>query len=134
MTETMDLSKWIKEAVAAILALVIVVATVILALGALDGKTADEFEQSMQVLTIFVGLAGTVIGYYFGRVPAERAADAARGEADALRSESEGVRQEAGRIGQELEKKESNVGDQDLSELLREATRSLRSVAQKGKF
>jgi hypothetical protein len=43
-----------------------------------DSTYVDAFQRQKDILLIAMGLLGTVTGYYFGRVPAERGADAAR--------------------------------------------------------
>ena len=38
----------------------------------------EAFNRQKDVLSLALGLFGTVTGYYFGRIPAEKAADAAK--------------------------------------------------------
>lgn len=45
----------------------------------------DAYNRMKDVLLLALGFLGTVTGYYLGRVPAERQADAARNQADAAR-------------------------------------------------
>ena len=62
----------LKEIVSAVLALALVGTAIWLMVESfsLDPKmTADEFQRRSGVLQIAVGLAGTAVGYYFGRVP-----------------------------------------------------------------
>jgi len=80
----------LKEIVSAVLALALVGTAIWLMVESfsLDPKmTADEFQRRSGVLQIAVGLAGTAVGYYFGRVPAEKSADAARQSESEARKE-----------------------------------------------
>ena len=62
----------LKEGVAAILAILLVVFTVIIASRAF-AMAGDEqrMADAQEVLTVLVGLSGVVLGYYFGRAPAD---------------------------------------------------------------
>jgi hypothetical protein len=55
---------------------------------------ANTFAELKDVLTPALGLLGTVIGYYFGRLPAERHADTARDAANAAHERELKVRQQ----------------------------------------
>jgi hypothetical protein len=55
---------------------------------------ANKFADLKEVLAPALGLLGTVIGYYFGRVPAERHADTARDAAAAAHERELKVRQQ----------------------------------------
>lgn len=46
------------------------------------GIDQEAYGRSKDILSLALGLFGTVTGYYFGRVPAEKQADAARHSAD----------------------------------------------------
>jgi hypothetical protein len=46
--------------------------------GNLDSDGLDAFARQKDILGLALGLFGTVTGYYFGRIPAEKAADAAK--------------------------------------------------------
>jgi hypothetical protein len=59
---------------------------------------ADEFSRKKDMLSIGLGLLGTVIGYYFGRVPAEKQADAARGEAAAAMKTAKAAEDDKDRV------------------------------------
>jgi hypothetical protein len=56
------------------------------------GKSGTNFDRG--VLTTALGLMASVIGYYFGRVPAERHADTARGAANAAHERELKTRQQ----------------------------------------
>ena len=43
-----------------------------------SGAGGNAFTSQKDILSIAMGLFGTVTGYYFGRIPAEKAADAAK--------------------------------------------------------
>jgi len=92
-TEPTPPSKWtpevwiqlFKEGVTALLALILIGFTAYLALKAV-GFAGDEKKvaDSKDILQLMLGLAGVVIGYYFGRVPADaRAAQAQEQAANA---------------------------------------------------
>jgi hypothetical protein len=55
---------------------------------------AETFDRQKDLLSLVLGLLGTVTGYYFGRVPAERHADAARDAAHAAHERELKVRQQ----------------------------------------
>lgn len=59
---------------------------------------AEEFARKKDILAIALGLLGTVTGYYLGRVPAEKQADAARNDAAAARTETKAAQDNEGRI------------------------------------
>jgi len=63
--------------------------------GLLKVGNAGNYERHKEVLLLALGLLGTVTGYYFGRVPAERHADAARDAAKAAQEREQKVRREA---------------------------------------
>jgi len=65
--------KNLKEIVAAVLALLIVGSTVFWSIGAyfFVGNTG-QMHDAKELLATMAGLAGVVLGYYFGRIPAEK--------------------------------------------------------------
>lgn len=71
-----------KEVVSAGLGLLIVGATVCMAFVAFSSD-AQGFANTKEVLTLMYGLAGVVLGYYFGRIPADARAVQAQDQADA---------------------------------------------------
>jgi hypothetical protein len=72
----------LKEVVTAAIALAIVTLLVIFLWQGFNAKTLEENQK--YIIGIVLSLAGTVTGYYFGRVPAEKRADTAeRAENDA---------------------------------------------------
>lgn len=88
----------IKEWVAAVLALSIVGFT----LWAMHGLfTADPTKSSANMSSILqaaIGLAGTVTGYYFGRIPAEKAAQQANQAAGQANAATQRARVDEARI------------------------------------
>lgn len=61
-----------KEIVTAVLGLILILATLILAgLSFNMAGQQEQMEDAMGVLTLLFGLAGVVIGYYFGRLPSD---------------------------------------------------------------
>lgn len=93
-----------KEIVTALFALIIIGFTSWLAVRTLlyagdPGKISD----AKDILTVMIGLAGTVIGYYFGRVPADaRAAESGR-QANAAVVETERARATGRAVSQQLD-------------------------------
>jgi hypothetical protein len=56
--------------------------------------TANTLDRQKEILSLALGLLGTVTGYYFGRVPAERHADTARDAARRAHEREQKVRQQ----------------------------------------
>lgn len=85
-----------KEGITALIGLLIVGSTVLFAFRALTfaGKPA-EMAVVKDMLTLIMGLAGVVLGYYFGRIPAESRADAAQAQADSAIAQSAAVSAQA---------------------------------------
>ena len=67
---------WLKEAVCAILAFAIIGWTLVLLRSPLSGPTYD-IEAAQGIFSILGGWGGVILGYYFGRLPAERVAERA---------------------------------------------------------
>lgn len=87
-----------KEIVTALIGVIVIGFTVYLALRSVnvagdEAKSAD----AQHILTLMLGLAGVVLGYYFGRIPAEAQATQARKEAStaAAGAEAVGIKGEA---------------------------------------
>jgi hypothetical protein len=85
-----------KEIVTALLGILVVVATIIIAANALGyvGKE-QQMSDAKDVLLLMLGLAGVVVGYYFGRVPADARASEAQQQANAATSQAEQVSTQA---------------------------------------
>lgn len=58
-----------------------------------DPAMVEAYQRQKDILLIAIGLLGTVTGYYLGRVPAERTADAARDAQKAAERSETAVRQ-----------------------------------------
>jgi hypothetical protein len=93
-----------KEGVTAIIALVIIgtaVALVARSFG-LIGNSA-HINQAKDLLSIMLGLVGTVVGYYFGRVPADARATTATARADQATADKEKVKARARGLADDLD-------------------------------
>ena len=75
----------IKEVTATVIAAAIVVGFVVSLHATWGLLEKPQLAAAKDLLQILTGLVGVVAGYYFGRVPAERTADAAQKEAKASR-------------------------------------------------
>ena len=73
---------WLKEVVTASLGILIVAGTFLLLLPLLTKDTPD-ISTAQGIFSILGGWGGVVLGYYFGRLPAERAAVKAEAVASA---------------------------------------------------
>jgi hypothetical protein len=94
----------VKEIVTAVIGLLIVMTTLVLAVRTFGhvGTSPEAVSDAKDVLTLIMGLTGVVIGYYFGRVPAEAQATQAQ-----LRAE-QAVR-DADQMAGEVERAADNV-------------------------
>jgi hypothetical protein len=72
-----DRLRTFKEQVSAVLGVLLVLGTVALAFVTAFRSTAD-YQQAKDVLLVLSGLAGVVLGYYFGRIPSDARADQAQ--------------------------------------------------------
>jgi hypothetical protein len=104
-----------KEGVTALLGLILVIALVILAwrtyvlLGApIDDGNAQLMAQKVtwakDILILLLGPSGVVLGYYFGRVPAEAHAAQAQKQADSAASQAQTVSAQAETVAAQAEK------------------------------
>jgi hypothetical protein len=93
-----------KEVITAIIALVIIGSTIALMARSfgLIGN-ASHITQAKDLIGIMLGLVGTVIGYYFGRVPAEAQATSATARADQATAEKERVKAKARSLADDLD-------------------------------
>jgi hypothetical protein len=81
-----------KEVVTAVIGVIIIAFTAYLALKSTGvAGDAEKSKDVQNVLSLMIGLAGVVLGYYFGRVPAEAQATQARKEATAAAAGAEAV-------------------------------------------
>ncbi len=72
---------WLKEGVCALLAIGIIGGTLVLLRPPLSGPTYDV-EADQGIFSILGGWGGVILGYYFGRLPAERVAERAEEKAE----------------------------------------------------
>jgi hypothetical protein len=93
-----------KEVVTAIIALIIIGSTIALVARSfgLIGNSS-HINQAKDLLSIMLGLVGTVIGYYFGRTPADARATAATTRADQATAEKEHVKARARSLADDLD-------------------------------
>ena len=81
-----------KEVVTALLGLMVVLYTLLLAGTALGyAGDATKMSNAKDILLLVLGLAGVVIGYYFGRVPADARATQAGEQADQANAQAADV-------------------------------------------
>jgi hypothetical protein len=94
-----------KELITALLGLAVVIYTLILA-GHTIALVGDQQKMgdAKDVLLLVLGLAGVVVGYYFGRVPADARASQAQEQADDATAEAEAVRAQALAVADEVER------------------------------
>ena len=113
----------LKELVAATIGLAIVGSTLYMAFdvfgSASDADKNLKFDRTKEILALLLGLAGTVVGYYFGRIPGERLAkvsqqDAikARGEADKIKSAAADLANNLGSDDKPDSEKVSDIGSE----------------------
>lgn len=84
---------WLKEGVAATMGVLVIVATLIFLAPALIANPVDS-TGAQAIFAVLGGWGGVVIGYYFGRIPAEKAADKAEKVADSARTERDKAERE----------------------------------------
>ena len=95
--ECTDWLQVFKEVVTATLAIVIVGFTIYLAVRAFGmAGDATRMEDAKDLLAFMAGFAGVVVGYYFGRVPADARASQAQEQVGQAMSEKE---QAMGKMG-----------------------------------
>jgi hypothetical protein len=93
-----------KEVITALLGLAVVIYTLILAGNTLTlvGQP-EELSDAKDVLLLILGLAGVVLGYYFGRVPADARASQAQQQANDATAQAEQVNAQAQVIADEVD-------------------------------
>ena len=93
-----------KEVVTAIMGLVVVIFTLWLAGTALSYAADDtKMSNAKDVLLLVLGLAGVVIGYYFGRVPADARAVQATREAGEANAQAQEVAARAATVADQID-------------------------------
>ena len=122
--------QFFKEIITALLGLVIIGFTLWFALRCFNlvGNTA-KIGDAKDLLTILLGLAGVVVGYYFGRVPADARAAQASNRADTAVRQREQVKAQARGISGQLDNILANgAGDLTRSGAPAASVAGLRSV------
>jgi hypothetical protein len=103
-----------------------------------------ELSQSKDILLLVLGLAGVVVGYYFGRVPADARASQAQQQANDATAQTEQVNAQAQAIADEVDEvmdrmarpsvsarsAESAVADPALAEDLHRIRDDLRALSR----
>ncbi len=96
----------VKEVVTAILGILILLFTLVLIIrtfGLIGNPDKTQLAAGKDILQILLGLAGVVVGYYFGKVPADAQAARARDEANDANERSLTVTHRAGDLAEELD-------------------------------
>lgn len=122
----------VKEGVTAILGILILVFTLVLVFKTFEligNPDKTQLAAGKDILQILLGLAGVVLGYYFGKVPADAQAARARDEANAANDRSRAVTARAGELAEELDA----LLDQPAGEKAREATLNAPGAGGRGK-
>ena len=93
-----------KELVTAVLGVFVVIYTLRLAWDTFGyaGET-EKIKDAKDILLLMLGLAGVVVGYYFGRVPADASAARAQDQANAATAKTEQVTAQAQAMANEVE-------------------------------
>jgi hypothetical protein len=132
----------IKEVVTAVLGLTIVIFTLAMAYKVFTYVGNQNISDAKDVLMLVLGLAGVVIGYYFGRVPADARAAQAQGQAETANARVEKLGAAAQATSDEVDQiltdiaqpsatargAEGGVGDQ-LADNLRQVRDKLRQLS-----
>jgi hypothetical protein len=103
----------LKEGVCAALGVLIVGGTIWLLWSSLSGPTRD-LAAAQGIFSILGGWGGVVIGYYFGRLPAERiAAKAEEAAESAIKTQQVALSDSATSVAQQQEKYKKLMGEID---------------------
>lgn len=93
-----------KEVVTALLGVIIVGFTLVMGWKAFSyAGEQQKMSDAKDVLLLMLGLAGVVIGYYFGRVPADARATQAQQQADSANAHAEQVSSEANAMAEQID-------------------------------
>ena len=101
----------VKELITGFLGIAIVIFT--LAMTGLSFSMAGEeaqMQDAMRVLTLLFGLSGVVVGYYFGRVPAEKRADTAHVAMDQAIQEKTRIIKQADKVHNDMQRGMDRAG------------------------
>ena len=109
LTPEQDLQRF-KEWTTAFLGILIIGFTLVLASATfLFVNDANAISNAKDVLQILIGISGVVIGYYFGRLPADARAAQAQDQVDAANEKVEDVRADARNIAIRLQNQMDKV-------------------------
>src|SRR5262245_23075893 len=132
----------LKEAVTAAIGLLLVLFTLFVAYRAFGFAGTAEMADAKDILQVTIGLAGVVLGYYFGRAPADARSTQALEQANAATAHAERVNNKGQELADHIDKmliadalpqSAPNGGSQMVQELhqlredLREMTNTTRS-------
>ncbi len=92
-----------KEVITAILGVMVVGYTLYLAAQSFGLVDATRIAHAKDILQVVLGVAGVVIGYYFGRVPADARATQAQEQANAASAKTEEVKAQAAAMATHVE-------------------------------
>jgi len=95
-------AQWLKEIVAAVLGLLLVGGTVVMAFVIL-GKSGPDLQAAKDILLVLTSLTGVVLGYYFGRIPSDARAAQAQQVADRAQQETADVKTRARSLADQVE-------------------------------
>lgn len=100
----------LRESVPAAIALAILVVALwmLVRVHQLPKGELEVYHREKDILLLALGFLGTVTGYYFGRVPAERHADAARDAAKSAQAREQEVRRKAHRGLSDIQRKHND--------------------------
>jgi len=100
-----------KEIFTAILGLIIVVCTIYFAYKTFQYVGQVQMDDAKDILMLMLGIAGIVIGYYFGRVPADARSTQAQEQAIAATSWTERVSIQTRKIADDVDEVKNDLGE-----------------------
>jgi hypothetical protein len=123
-----------KEIVTAVIGLTLVAATVWLMVRSVGLTDHTRFEDTRTILDVLVGLVGVVLGYYFGRIPAEARADQAQKQSVLATEHAERVRAKGEALGESVERALGapvrGAGPDEATESVRRQLSELRALTR----
>ena len=114
----------LKEMIGAFLAILIVISILVLMWPSLS-RTPADITGAQAIFSILGGWGGVAIGYYFGRIPAEKSADKANAVADQARQEKDSVLNDLNRT-----KMETHTILHDNEQFLRKTRFAIQDLVQ----
>lgn len=100
----------LRERTTAVLAFLVAIVTLGLLVATFWASSTRAFDDKKNVLLVGLPLLGTVLGYYFGRVPAEKRADQAQQSAQASQQAQGEAVQQVGALSQQNERFRDQIG------------------------